>query len=385
MSEADDITRQEGADPLVHAPFPSVPTPAPRRSGGSGEPTAPLFSASLAAAVTQGLPSRHRSGWDRIGDVLVSRRSVFAAAAAAVATAAVVSLYYMSLYQGDFVSASFVDSGAIAQSLAPGDDGGGSDNLSSLQTDKMPLLQDSGNEATPRALKVDEDGLLARDRVKGDGEADRASAAASPADLGQSSETAGQSPDEATTQTAGAEDLDESEQGNTTDGAEANPDVSDQEQAVVDPSDKESPTEGDSIGAIARPVDRIEAEMGQAVGAARVRSDHDGYSGDGFVGDITTVGSGVRFTYYSSTGGQRPIVVRYSAGDTGSDQATERMLSLTVNDVPGPRAVLQPTESWSEWALVAGTLELQAGENTITIFAAAGDNGWVNIDYVEIG
>lgn len=126
---------------------------------------------------------------------------------------------------------------------------------------------------------------------------------------------------------------------------------------------------------------RIEAETGDLLGTARARSDHSGYSGTGFVGDIITVGSGVSLQV-ESTGGPTPFTVRYSAGNNGPDGL--RTLSVLVDGEFVSEAQMRPTADWDNWDVVVGAVTLMPGTNTITLIWDDNDTGWANIDYVEI-
>lgn len=127
---------------------------------------------------------------------------------------------------------------------------------------------------------------------------------------------------------------------------------------------------------------RAEAEDGTLLGTARARADHQGFSGAGFVGDLITEGSGVELVVQAA-GGPTPFQVRYSAGpDNGP--AGPRTISVIVNGTAVTEAQMRLTASWDDWDVVAGTLDLLAGDNQIVLLWAPGDSGWVNIDYVEI-
>lgn len=127
---------------------------------------------------------------------------------------------------------------------------------------------------------------------------------------------------------------------------------------------------------------RVEAESGTLLGTATSRSDHEGHSGSGFVGDIFTEGSGVTLTVTAPEGGATPFTVRYAAGNNGP--ADLRTLTVVVNGVTVTTAQMAVTASWSDWAVVGGEVELVEGDNVISLLWAPGDTGWVNLDYIQL-
>jgi len=148
------------------------------------------------------------------------------------------------------------------------------------------------------------------------------------------------------------------------------------------PTDTPSTTVDPSSTTTAPAPVRAEAEDGTLLGTARARSDHEGFSGTGFVGDLITEGSGVSLVV-EAPGGPTPFQVRYSAGpDNGP--AGPRTISVVVNETTVTEARMRLTPSWDEWDVVAGTIDLVPGENQIVLLWAPGDTGWVNIDFVEL-
>ncbi len=127
---------------------------------------------------------------------------------------------------------------------------------------------------------------------------------------------------------------------------------------------------------------RVEAESGTPLGAARARSDHLGYSGSGFIGDIISEGSGVSLAV-DGVGGSTPFTFRYSASPENGP-AGPRTISVLVNGQRVTEARMRLTASWDDWDVVVGTLDLMPGQNVITLVWQPGDTGWVSIDYIEI-
>lgn len=129
---------------------------------------------------------------------------------------------------------------------------------------------------------------------------------------------------------------------------------------------------------------RVEAENGQLRGQAMVHNNREGFSGTGFVGDIVTPGNGVTLSFDVAAGGPTALRIHYSAGNTALGNAN-RHLTVQVNGVDGPPASMKQTADWNTWDDVNGTVELKAGRNTITIIWLRNpDNGFVNLDYIEL-
>ena len=113
-------------------------------------------------------------------------------------------------------------------------------------------------------------------------------------------------------------------------------------------------------------------------------SDHEGYTDKGFVSDIVAPGRGVTVTAKDMAPGATTVKIRYAAGNTAL--ASPRRLTLRVNGVDVKGGVtMANTASWTEWKTVTVDIDLKEGDNTLTLILANGDNGVVNIDYLEIG
>lgn len=128
---------------------------------------------------------------------------------------------------------------------------------------------------------------------------------------------------------------------------------------------------------------RVEAESGVVHGTAAVRSDHPGFSGRGFIGDLYTKGSGVTVVIESDQDGMIPLTVRYSAGRE-SGPASNRLLTVYVDGRRVTRADMAVTADWSTWDVIVGQIPLEKGRNKVTLIWDDDDTGWVNLDYLEI-
>ncbi|MGI9615574.1 MAG: CBM35 domain-containing protein [Acidimicrobiales bacterium] len=128
---------------------------------------------------------------------------------------------------------------------------------------------------------------------------------------------------------------------------------------------------------------RTEAEAAAVLGGASVATERSGFSGTGYVTGLDSAGDGVSFTV-TSAGGETPFAIGYSAGPVDGAPAL-RTASILVDGDRKTSAQMDETPTFDDWTIVAGTLDLPAGQSTITIEVQAGESGQINIDYVEVG
>ncbi len=124
-----------------------------------------------------------------------------------------------------------------------------------------------------------------------------------------------------------------------------------------------------------------DAELGGSVGIA---SDHSKYSGSGFVGGFGTEGATLTFRANAAADGPQPVHLRYANGPHPTPGAT-KTVSLYVNGTEVDPLVLESTGEWQDWAFVTRELDLQEGENTISVRYEPGDDGFVNFDVLKVG
>lgn len=130
---------------------------------------------------------------------------------------------------------------------------------------------------------------------------------------------------------------------------------------------------------------RTEAEDGTITGEGnRVQTEHAGYSGTGYVGGFENDGTAVTFDVTAAAAGFHAIKLGYANGPNPQANQTKQM-SLYVNDVFVKKMALPPGDSWKTWLTFEDQVELQAGANVIKIARDPGDNGNVNLDYLDLG
>ena len=126
-----------------------------------------------------------------------------------------------------------------------------------------------------------------------------------------------------------------------------------------------------------------EAEEALLTNGASTNSNHSKYSGSGFVEGFTNQGATLTFNVNAEEAGTQPVHLRYA---NGPDPFTgPKSVSLYVNDTEVDPLVLPSTGEWQNWAFVTRQLDLQAGQNTITIRYEPDDDGWVNFDVLKVG
>ncbi|GKX29449.1 hypothetical protein SH1V18_19290 [Vallitalea longa] len=124
---------------------------------------------------------------------------------------------------------------------------------------------------------------------------------------------------------------------------------------------------------------KYEAEVASMIGAKK-DNDHNNYSGYGFVDNMESVGSKIRFCINTDNAGTENLNIRYSNGweDT-------RTVSLYVNGEDVTQLQLLALEDWDTWNNYEETITLDEGNNFIDIQYDSDDTGYVNIDYIELG
>ncbi|WP_410584859.1 cellulase family glycosylhydrolase [Amycolatopsis sp. lyj-108] len=129
--------------------------------------------------------------------------------------------------------------------------------------------------------------------------------------------------------------------------------------------------------ASAAPV-RYESENA-TVSRGVVESNHQGFTGSGFVNYDNVTGSYVEYTVNAAQAGQHTLTFRYANGTTAN-----RPLDITVN---GALAVddlgFAGTGAWTTWRTVTTTVNLAAGSNRIRTTAVT-SNGGPNADSLSV-
>ncbi|MET0353370.1 MAG: family 16 glycoside hydrolase [Plantibacter flavus] len=133
------------------------------------------------------------------------------------------------------------------------------------------------------------------------------------------------------------------------------------------------------------PADRgwYEAETASITGSAGIDTEHNGYSGSGFVDSFDTVGAGVTFPVTVETAGTYPLNLRYANGPNPFEG--EKDISLYVNGEKVGPWTLPSTADWKTWSTATRDVELRAGSNAVALRYDEGDDGNVNLDVLSVG
>ncbi|SEF98403.1 Carbohydrate binding module (family 35) [Nonomuraea solani] len=131
----------------------------------------------------------------------------------------------------------------------------------------------------------------------------------------------------------------------------------------------------DSLTVAARPV--IEAESAALSGGAQPNTDHQGYTGTGFVDGYWNAGANTSFTVQADSAGPHNVGLRY-ASDVGTS------VSVYVNGTKVRQSRLAATSGWDDWAVQTEALDLRQGANTVAYRYDTGDGGRFNLDHITV-
>ncbi|SEB54086.1 Carbohydrate binding module (family 6) [Nocardioides exalbidus] len=131
------------------------------------------------------------------------------------------------------------------------------------------------------------------------------------------------------------------------------------------------------------PFGLYELEDGELLGGASIQTEHEGYSGSGFVAGMGDVGSGTEVQVVVDEAGTYDVTIGYANGPNPSPDPVTKTLSMFVN---GERTQigLPPTGSWKTWGTHTVQVDLPAGPSTLRLEKVQGDDGHVNLDYAQV-
>ena len=167
------------------------------------------------------------------------------------------------------------------------------------------------------------------------------------------------------------------------------------ESALDDLTERVADVEGDgeALAALRAAVEAqrseqiAEAEAGTLVGGARTTTEHPGYTGTGFVRDLTKVDAGVQLTYEATAPSAVELSFRYANGMVVAP--LDRQLSVSVDGAKAQPVSFpnlgQDPDRWRRWDYSPGVVvHLQPGQHEILLHHAAGDTGNVNLDHLRV-
>jgi hypothetical protein len=119
-----------------------------------------------------------------------------------------------------------------------------------------------------------------------------------------------------------------------------------------------------------------DAKLSQAV----VESDHEGFTGTGFVNFDNVAGGYAEWSISATSGQAATLAIRYANGTT-----TNRPMDIAVNGtVVAAKHAFNGTGDWDTWSTASVSVPLKAGTNTIRVTGTTA-NGGPNIDKITIG
>ena len=130
-----------------------------------------------------------------------------------------------------------------------------------------------------------------------------------------------------------------------------------------------------------QPVQKLEAEtFGALTGQAKVNADYRSASGRGMVGYIDDPSSTVTFSLTAPMDGRYRVQV-CSSSDTDCVNAAFRYYVNGNPDAAG--TVAFAPYGWENWALYDLTVDLKAGENTLTFAHTGEEKAFAQLDYIQ--
>jgi hypothetical protein len=127
---------------------------------------------------------------------------------------------------------------------------------------------------------------------------------------------------------------------------------------------------------------RYEAEAATLAGGANAQTEHAGYSGLGYVGGYQNVGASTTFNVTALADGEADVKLGYANGPNPF-RGTKRV-SLYVNGAFVKKLALADTGAWNAYGTLSDKFVLRAGSNDVSIRYDTGDDGNVNLDYLDV-
>ncbi|MFK0099553.1 discoidin domain-containing protein [Streptomyces sp. NPDC091040] len=131
------------------------------------------------------------------------------------------------------------------------------------------------------------------------------------------------------------------------------------------------------------PGETCEAENATLVGGAGVSTNHNGYTGTGFVDRLHTTSSGITTQFDAPSTGKYTLAIRYAnsvGGAVPPYEAKTRTMTLSVPGASPSQVSFPVTADWDTWRTVEVTVELQKGTSSVGLMCTAQDDCAVNVD-----
>lgn len=127
----------------------------------------------------------------------------------------------------------------------------------------------------------------------------------------------------------------------------------------------------------------LQAENSMLSGGTNTNTNHAGYIGTGFVDSWVSQGATASFAVQCDVTGYYDLLIRYSNGEASSKRLSLYVNGSKVETIDFPVVSAANWEMWSEISL-SKILQLNKGENIITLRYDTGDSGKINIDCIGI-
>jgi len=160
--------------------------------------------------------------------------------------------------------------------------------------------------------------------------------------------------------------------------------------ATSAPPSSEPPTSAPPSSAKPTKFGETEAEEATLVGTARMEATAGNFSGAGYVGGLNSPGSAITVTFEAPKKGTYSLFVRYAnpepTSDSGAQNRPKQQMTVLANgEAKYGQLNMYGTGGVDKWWTTYRTVELNKGENTVTLACQAGDTCNVTVDKMWVG
>lgn len=156
------------------------------------------------------------------------------------------------------------------------------------------------------------------------------------------------------------------------------------------PPSSEAPSSAPPSSANPTKFGETEAEEAELKGDARMEATAGGFSGSGYVAGLTTQGSSITVTFDAPKKGTYSVFVRYANPEATSDSKDQnrpkQMMTVLANgEAKYGQLNMYGTGGADKWWTTYRTVDLNKGENTVSLACNAGDTCNVTVDKMWVG
>ena len=121
-----------------------------------------------------------------------------------------------------------------------------------------------------------------------------------------------------------------------------------------------------------------DAELATITGSAKVATDHNGYSGSGFLAELNTLASVTQHVTGVPAAGSYALQVRYASA------TSDRPVKLSVDGGTATTVTMPKTGTWDSWSTIAIPVTLSEGANDIRFDCPTASSCGINIDSLAV-